>query len=231
MSNEYTVETNIYNGPLAKLLDLIKKRKRSIHDVELVAIAEEFLSYVKEQKVFPAEVASQFIDTATSLLVLKAHALLPEASVADTEEGGDIEMKLRRYQKLLDTTQIISQRETGCTIHILSKNFDKDFIPPTTTLLSAATQKLIDGIHDRKVNLPRAVVTSTISLQSVMSEILKRVQKRIEFVFKKGGGHETVVGLLAILELYKGQKIDVTQSAPFHDILVSSREVETPNYS
>ena len=44
---DFTITTEVYSGPLAALLELVRKRKKSVHDIDLKEIAEDLSISVK----------------------------------------------------------------------------------------------------------------------------------------------------------------------------------------
>ena len=52
-SSSYIVATEQFQGPLDLLLDMIEKRKLSISEISLAAIADDYISHIKTLEQFP----------------------------------------------------------------------------------------------------------------------------------------------------------------------------------
>jgi hypothetical protein len=69
--------TDVYEGPLDLLLDLIRKQDIDIYDIPIAKITEQYLKYVETMKGFDVDVAAEFIYTASVLIHIKSKMLLP----------------------------------------------------------------------------------------------------------------------------------------------------------
>ena len=51
-TSQYTVKTNVFEGPLDLLLSLIEKRKLLINDISLAGVADDYIEYINKQEDF-----------------------------------------------------------------------------------------------------------------------------------------------------------------------------------
>lgn len=65
-----------FDGPLTVILQLLSKNKIDISDVSISQILEQFLAYLSEQKRMNMEIASEFVDMASYLMLIKTKMLL-----------------------------------------------------------------------------------------------------------------------------------------------------------
>jgi len=65
-----------FDGPLTVILQLLSKNKIDISDVSISQILEQFLAYLAEQKRMNMEIASEFVDMASYLMLIKTKMLL-----------------------------------------------------------------------------------------------------------------------------------------------------------
>src|SRR5210317_1605912 len=84
--NVFQIKTEVFEGPLDLLLQLVEKRKLFINDVSLAKVTEDYIDYVNAVERFPMADAAQFILIASTLLLLKSKSLLPSISLTDEEE-------------------------------------------------------------------------------------------------------------------------------------------------
>ena len=95
------VNLKVFEGPLELLLDLIRKKKMDIHEIPLAEICEPYLRYLDLMESFDMEIAMEFLEIASTLILIKSRALLPRDTVElDEEEEFDTEERLR--QKLIE---------------------------------------------------------------------------------------------------------------------------------
>ena len=73
------IVSQVYDGPLDLLLDLIRKQDIDIYDIPIAKITAQFLAYVDQLKASDMDVAGEFIYTAALLIHIKSKMLLPRA--------------------------------------------------------------------------------------------------------------------------------------------------------
>jgi segregation and condensation protein A len=81
--------SEVYDGPLDLLLDLIRKQDIDIYDIPIAKITAQFLAYVNQLKAGDVDVAGEFIYTASLLIHIKSKMLLPRASGGPEEAAED----------------------------------------------------------------------------------------------------------------------------------------------
>ena len=87
----------VYSGPLDALLDMVRKHKLNIYDIEINILLDQFLEYIDRMSDADMEVTSDFLEMAAKLILIKSAALLPkdEAEQIKKElEGALIELAL-----------------------------------------------------------------------------------------------------------------------------------------
>jgi len=118
----YELKLDHYEGPLAKLLELIEARKLEVSAVSLGKVTDDFLHYLESltdadyrqmnaelsvgagQREFRADlrVVADFIVIASRLVFLKSKSLIPELSLTEEEEADlkDLELRVKLYREL-----------------------------------------------------------------------------------------------------------------------------------
>jgi chromatin segregation and condensation protein Rec8/ScpA/Scc1 (kleisin family) len=100
---------------------------------------------------------------------------------------------------------------------------------------------LIEAMERAITNLPKPVVKQTakvkpmISLEEMMTNLSKRIERQIKTSFFEMRGNEperknVIVGFLAILELFKQGNLIITQIDRFYDIEIELDKAATPRY-
>ena len=69
--------TDVYEGPLDLLLDLIRKQDIDIYDIPIAKITAQYLAYVEKIRDLDVNVAAEFIYMAAVLIHIKSKMLLP----------------------------------------------------------------------------------------------------------------------------------------------------------
>ncbi|ATZ18853.1 segregation and condensation protein A [Williamsoniiplasma somnilux] len=131
-------EVNIghFSGPLDLLVTMIKEKKISIMDVNLIELADQYLEYINSQKALDIEIASEYLAMAAQLIELKSHLLLPREQEEFYEEDYSYENfleQLTRYDQIKSVTDFFASKQEEYL-----KSFSKN---KTKTKFSAKIQK------------------------------------------------------------------------------------------
>ncbi|MBQ9945820.1 MAG: segregation/condensation protein A [Clostridia bacterium] len=227
-SINYKIE--VFEGPMDLLLHLITKHKLNIHDIPIVELVEQYLSYVESMKEADLEIASEFLEMAARLVYIKTVSLLPvydEGEKLRQELSGE----LIEYAECKRVAQVLSTKTEGFD-HISrpQEQFEVDMtytrVHDSLELLNAYMR--VVGKRLRKIPPPldsfRTIVVKKIV--SVSSKI-----KNIVSVLSSGGKHsfsdilkasesrsDMVAAFLAILELAKTKHIILSGQGSDPDI-------------
>lgn len=237
----YKVKTEIFEGPLDLLLQLVEKRKLFINEIALAEVTDDYIEYVNTLKDFPTADIAHFILVASTLLLIKSKSLLPVLSLTEEEKNDveDLERRLKLYQRFRELSVHIESR-FGTHISFERPNAlkrDIGFAPSE----DFSKEGIIEGIKRILTNLPKPthipkkVVQKVISLEEMITSLTTRIQKGIKTSFKDfAKGHvqkvDVIVSFLAMLELVKQGIIAVEQREHFGDIEMESNEVGLPSY-
>ena len=74
----YKVNTATYSGPFDLLLQLVSRQKVAIGSISISEVADQYLTEVDAMEELDLDVASDFVLVASTLLDMKAHALVPQ---------------------------------------------------------------------------------------------------------------------------------------------------------
>lgn len=74
----YKVNTATYSGPFDLLLQLVSRQKVAIGAISISEVADQYLAEVDAMEELDLDVASDFVLVASTLLDMKAHALVPQ---------------------------------------------------------------------------------------------------------------------------------------------------------
>src|SRR5437660_8201168 len=107
--------SDVYDGPLDLLLDLIRKQDIDIHDIPIARITEQFLAYTERIKQIDVDVAAEFIYMASLLIHIKSKMLLPRDPDAPAGEQIDprdeLVQRLLEHEKFKNAAQMLLQKQ------------------------------------------------------------------------------------------------------------------------
>src|SRR5438128_5484044 len=107
--------SNIYEGPLDLLLDLIRKQDIDIYDIPIARITAQYLTYVERMRELDVNVAADFIYMAAVLIHIKSKMLLPRDPLAPAEAQDDprseLVNRLLEHEKFKSAAQMLHQKQ------------------------------------------------------------------------------------------------------------------------
>ena len=80
----WRVKTDANTGPFDLLLQLVSRQKVAIGSISVAEVADQYLAEVERMSDLDLDVASDFVLVASTLLDMKAAALVPEGGVTHT---------------------------------------------------------------------------------------------------------------------------------------------------
>ena len=104
-----------FEGPLHILLLLARSQKVDITQISILALVEQYLSFISEARSLKIEIAADYLVMAAWLIYLKSRLLLPESD--DDEEPTAQEMATRLQLRL---QRLEAMRESGA--QLVSRN-------------------------------------------------------------------------------------------------------------
>ncbi len=107
--------SQVYDGPLDLLLDLIRKQDIDIYDIPIAKITAQFLAYVNQLKASDVDVAGEFIYTASLLIHIKSKMLLPRAPAGPEDAAEDprreLVERLLEHERFKNAAQMLQQKQ------------------------------------------------------------------------------------------------------------------------
>jgi segregation and condensation protein A len=239
--SDFSVQTKVFEGPLALLLDLIEKRKLLINEISLSQVTNDFLDFVALLEQKDLNKLTEFISIASTLILIKSKSLLPTLDLT-TEEAGeieDLETRLRLLQIFKNAAKDIrEQLKKGAMRSRLQVKKQVVRFAPTDQIDPLKMKWFIDQlVHQLPVpeKKPEKRVAKTISPEEMMNKVINRVRQNMTISFRAlSGEHKekknVIISFLAILELVKLGNVHASQENRFADITLESQEPHVPNY-
>ncbi len=229
----YEIKLPAFEGPLDLLLYLIQKDKVDIYDIPIARITDEFLKYLELMTELDLNVASEFIDMASTLLRIKVQMLLPsrqseEGAIEDPRD--ELVHQLIEYQKMREAALHLSSREESKSRQYgRSPGLLPEPVEPEQTW-EASLFDLFSSFLEIKDRLQQTekhhlVEKKEVTIEEKMAMIMTALefQKRFLFfdLFKLQESRiSIIVTFMAVLELLRLRQIRVRQHTLFSDIWI-----------
>jgi segregation and condensation protein A len=226
----YQLRLPSFEGPLDVLLRLIERSQLQITDVSLVAVTDQFLSYIRELGGAEPDVIAEFTNVGTRLVLLKSRSLLPRPPTVDEEEAtSDLARELVEYRAVKLAAEQLAERDRrgeGAFARALG-GIAMPAAESTPKLAMHEANWLAGALRRRlsAVPSPRVVMQARplISLREMVERVLWTVRdgQHAEFGTIAGqcrDAHELRTAFLALLVLIRRRVIDAEQEIPFGEI-------------
>lgn len=237
----FAIKTNVFEGPLELLLDLVEKRKLLINDISLAEVTDEYMKKVSVMQELSLPNTAQFVALAATLLLIKSKSLLPVLELTEEEESTieDLEQRLKLYQIYRDAAKDLGEGFGQHMIHarrFVQKTkivFTPDQYCKSSEIEEAISRVLI-ALPKKEVK-PKVQVKKVISLEEMIDRLHKRIENELKLKFSDliGDSREkvnTIVGFLAVLESVKQGSVMVVQTTRFEDIEIERETTPLPRY-
>jgi segregation and condensation protein A len=227
--------TDVYEGPLDLLLDLIRKQDIDIYDIPIGQITAQYLEYVEKLRELDVNIAADFIYMAAVLIHIKSKMLLPRDPAVGSEEAEDprteLVNRLIEHEKFKSAAQMLMQKQQ-IEDAVWSNPAIKEFMDAEGTEPEIAADvidlvKTFQLILDRARHRPMIQVDEETVTVSQMIEYLRRRLAledqpiRLKLLLRNIESRQTLVCMfLALLELVRLQAIQLRQDRLFGEILV-----------
>lgn len=238
----FSIQTDVYSGPLDLLINLIEKRKLLINDISLAAVTDEYIRYVALLEQNPLRETAEFVVLASTLLLIKSKSLLPILDLTDEEEESvdDLQKRLKHYQIYRNAARCIEEIFGKTVLHERRYLPHREplFVTDRFTEYAELTNALSEVIArlPQKITKPRVRVQRIVSLEEMIERLKDRVERQLSFKFTEFAGGERerttiIVGFLALLEMVKQGSINAHQTTRYTDIEIEREGTGTPRYS
>lgn len=227
--------TDVYEGPLDLLLDLIRKQDINIYDIPIARITAQYLAYVEKIRELDVNVAAEFIYMAAVLIHIKSKMLLPRDPLATAEEQEDprteLVNRLLEHEKFKSAAQMLLQKQQ-IEEAVLSNPSLKEFVEAEGTEPELAAdvidlvktfQQVLERLRTRPV---LNVNEETVTVGQMIDYLRRRLSLedrpiRLKQLLLRAPSRQALVCLfLALLEMVRLQAIQVRQEKLFGEIAI-----------
>ncbi len=253
---DYTVDLDIFHGPLDLLLYLIKRDELDIYDIPIARITDSYMQYVmmlkdlKNDVGFDINLAGDFLVMAATLMEIKSATLLPRAPVVNddgeptaaqqlADPRFELVQKLLEYKKYKDAANALEtqHRQHADRFPRFPAAVEGSDEPPPVDLeevqvwdLLSAFDRLMREVGGRKPRYHEVTYDDTpIDLHAAdIEDRLKRDGKLTlrSLVVGRKSRSEMIGVFLALLELIREKKILVNQPDALGEVEIESAPEE-----
>lgn len=240
---EIKVKLDVFEGPLDLLLHLIKTLEIDIYDIPIAQVTDQYMNFIHAMKTSQLEVAGDYLVMAATLMSIKSQMLLPKQEIEDDDDTYEEDpreslvaqlLEYRKYKYAAD--QLFEKAEERR--HFFTKEpMDMDEYKDEDTSLEANQFNTVDlylafqSMLEKKKK--RQVLRTTIAAdETSIDEKIRTIETQL---YNRADAHmgclldsfmdnfetsEIVVTFIALLELVKSRKVNMTQSENYEDILL-----------
>ncbi len=250
----YKVNTATYSGPFDLLLQLVSRQKVAIGSISISEVADQYLAEVDAMEELDLDVASDFVLVASTLLDMKAHALVPQdvslKSSLDEDEYDDeldglspdearevLIARLIAYKQFRNAGAALGSRmEAESYMFPRSVGPDPDFLNLMPDYLEGITLRSLAVIcadidSERETFLLEAehVAPKRLPVALTVASVDRLTRSKGKVTFSELlDGQDTpeivVANFLAVLELFKRGLVRVQQDVIFGEIEIEHIE-------
>ena len=246
-SLNYKITTEVYEGPLDLLLQLIEQAELDITKLSLAKVTDQYLAHLRSiSDRDPVEV-SAFLVIAAKLVFIKSSILLPsDKNIGQDEDEEDLGDQLARqlieYKKYKDISRWLKERELSglrCYYRVGAPPKHREVLD----IAGLTTDDLVEillGIYFQNENftpLSDVVAISTLTIKRKIKEIINyfnasRTSSFSTILGENPSRLDLVITFLALLELIKHHTIEASQESIFGNISLEcvgslDEEIET----
>ncbi len=246
----FVFELKQFNGPLDLLLHLIGDAKIDIKDIFVSQVTDQYIQIVQQSQNLDMEEASEFIQMAATLLLIKSRSILPPTKEeGDEEEENPETVLIRQLEEYARFQQLASQMQDfeQAAARLFSKLPDEFPLPPPVYELEGLTLEgliaafarvtaRLNAAEDEPARIPSQIIRmDRHTVGDCMKNILHKTKRgSVSFtgLFSTNPSRNEVVTLfLALLELLKQGRIMAIQDTPEAEIQITRYRKEEAQHA
>ncbi|MDX2158352.1 MAG: ScpA family protein [Hyphomicrobiaceae bacterium] len=237
-----------FEGPLDLLLALARTQKVDLSQISVLALAEQYLSFIAELRQLRLELAADYLVMAAWLAFLKSRLLLPreektEERLSAEEEAARLTFRLKRLDAMRraaaqlltrkrlgrdifprgmpEDARTIRERQFTAEIYDLLKAYADQRKRTTVKRAHVVRRRVVWSIKDARQRLERLVGTSTSGSWVQLDLFLGQYLPAPEL-----SRTALASSFGATLEMAREGLIEIRQDAPFSPLYMRRREAD-----
>ncbi len=239
------VDLDVYEGPIDLLLDLARDQKVDLTKISILALAEQYLSFIERARDLRLEIAADYLVMAAWLAYLKSRLLIPEPEGEGEPTGAQMAAALRFQLQRLEAMQNAGKRLVD--LPRLGQQFFGRGEPQPLDVVSTTVYdvSLYELLQAYARNAVRAEATS-LRIQPTELYTMEQAIKRLEGLLGAMPSWRSLTAFLpsdlegalrqrsgvastlaASLEMVREGKIEIRQEGSFGPIYLRARVEQT----
>lgn len=229
----FSVDTEIYTGPLELLLHLVRREELPLAEISLHVLTRQYLSYLEVLVELDLDDVAEFLEMASILIEMKAKQAVPTAEESAPEQEQAIEdptdqlvQRLFDYKRIRDAASLLDEnsrrwqlRYTRLADDLRPRRLD----PGTQPIEAIEVWDLVSAfgriLREREAPPQASVIHDDTPIHVYMQQIHQQVisNSRVELgsLFEAGMHKSTLVAMfLATLELARHHGLGTEQADP-----------------
>ena len=235
----YEVHLEVFDGPFDLLLQLITAQEVDLYEVRLADVVDGFLKELQRLEDVDLDVATEFLLIAATLVELKCRRLLPgQGEVDPDEELALFEARDYLLARLVECKTFSNAAEALSALEMATARSlarrvgpDERFFGLEPDLLAGVTPELLAQAAAKGLRARPVPEVQTTHLHADEASVIETLEELV--ITLPGLGRtsfrdlclrrtrpQAVACFLALLELYKRNLVELTQTESFGDLLV-----------
>jgi segregation and condensation protein A len=238
------VDVDGYEGPLDLLLELARRQKVDLTHISVLALAEQYLSFIETVREKRIEIAADYLVMAAWLAYLKSRLMVPQAA-ADDEPSGEmmaalLQFRLKRLEAMRRAAQQLMNRPR-LGFQVYSRGDPEPIVIERRAAWDASLFDLLKAYASQRersiANDYSPFVRSVVSLQDARDMLRRLVGDGVdwvplaEYLADYLAAPESRVTMLASsfassLELVRQGELELRQTLAFGPLLMRRRKAD-----
>lgn len=233
MAGDFAVELTVFAGPFKLLADLLLEQKIDVCDVSIAQITDRFLAYTKEADNWTLDEATWFLAVCAVLLEIKVGRLMPRHGSGlddDLAESPDLayarSLELAAFRRA--AVDVANRLERNALYFTRDVGPAKEFADLYPDILEKVKVEKLAELAEALLRAPAVLDLSHVTpIRLTVAEAMVTVEEKLndlqaarfrELVSDCVERIHVVVRFLAILELFRDGKIELSQAETFGEI-------------
>lgn len=218
-----------FEGPLDLLLYLIRRQNLDILNIPITEITLQYVEYIELMEELQLDLVGEYLLMAAMLAEIKSRMLLPRAEEDEEDEDdprAELVRRLLEYERFKKAADEITElpRMERDTYQASAEPMQRQVVEQLPDLqLKELLIAFKDVLARAEMLAHHHIQAEPLSVRQRMSEVLERIKSSEFTAFKDlfdptEGRMGVTVTFLSLLELLKGQLIELTQTEPYSPI-------------
>jgi segregation and condensation protein A len=229
----FSVDTDIYSGPLELLLHLVRREELPLAELSLHVVTEQYLTYLEVLAELDLDDVAEFLEMASILIELKSKDAVPTVTEAANDQEQVVEdptdqlvQRLVDYKRIRDAASLLDENSRRWQLRYARLANDlppRRLDPGTQPIQALEVWDLVSAfgriLREREAPPQPSVIHDDTPIHVYMQRIHQKVisGSRVELgsLFEPGMHKSTLVAMfLATLELARHHGLTTEQSDP-----------------